>query len=78
MGIIDNPSGALFLNSKNQFAAMCVALEKIEGMLDTLDEGSFDNGKLNIEIKAVTENCYRINVGGLLNISDDEIQTLMD
>ena len=70
----ENPSGTIFLHGKEQFAAMCVAMSTINHMLDSVDQKDFDDEKMQIEIKAVTSNCFRIEVGGLLNISDKDIQ----
>ena len=74
----DNPSGSIFVHDKEQFAALCIALSQVEDMLNVVDQKRFDNEKLTIEIKAVTKTCFRIEVGGMLDITDKEIKEVLD
>ena len=74
----DNPSGNMFLHSKEQFVAMCVAIGKVSYILDSIDQSDFDDEKLYIEIKAVTKNCFRIVIGGLLDVSEGDIQKVLN
>lgn len=73
----ENPSGAIYVHSKEQFTALLGAMATISNVLDNINQEEFEDEKLNVEIKAVTKNCFRIEIGGLLNISDDTIQKLM-
>lgn len=74
----DNPSGSLFVHDKEQFAALCIALNQVNDILNVVDQKRFDNEKLTIEIKAVTKRCFRVEVGGMLDITDEEIKEVLE